>query len=129
MGDEVDGQGQGLDTLHSRAETTVGRIKDVNNKSQLRKFSVSGNCEPKDQKGIACFLCFGASSIFVYICVYKTVMHLVKWLHTLTKCFYLQCVKWASQKPLVELGYLWRQDMHGLIFFKWQEGGGSLNFL
>lgn len=45
MGDEVDGQGQGLDTLHSRAETTVGRIKDVNNKSQLRKFSVSVRCQ------------------------------------------------------------------------------------
>ena len=41
-GDEVDSQGQGLDTLHSRAENTVGRIQDVNNKSQLRKFNVSG---------------------------------------------------------------------------------------
>lgn len=41
MGEEADNQGQGLDTLHARAETTVGRIQDVNNKSQLRKFDVS----------------------------------------------------------------------------------------
>jgi len=41
MGEEVEAQGQGLDTLHQRAETTVGRIRDVNDKSQLRKFAVS----------------------------------------------------------------------------------------
>ncbi|KAF5830458.1 hypothetical protein DUNSADRAFT_14555, partial [Dunaliella salina] len=46
MGEEADNQGQGLDTLHARAETTVGRIQDVNNKSQLRKFDVSAASLP-----------------------------------------------------------------------------------
>lgn len=45
MGEEVDNQGTGIDTLHQRAETTVGRVQDINQKSQLRKFDVSDKVE------------------------------------------------------------------------------------